>query len=541
VSVPRGTHPDPLRARCERALAEAVTERARVRHTAELIELLADRDALRARALAGPTLEAAERLDDPWLVARTRLAVAYARIALGRTERVGAEMRAAREMFTDLGDAAMVRRARLLMATVTVYRGDAAAATAMLHELMPELASAGDEWLHARAVNELGNAHAIRAEVGRALDLYADAERRFRGLGDRAWTAIVLQNAAFNECVRAERAIEEGRPEDAARDFASAAARCGAARADVPDDAPLVTAYVEGAAGRALHGLGRLDDALAAFARAETAGTRAGDTRVLGENRAFAARTLAAAGRGPAAVATIESAIATLERADDGRALAGALLVASEVHEAGGRYREALTAHRRFHAVRERLHRETMAATATLHQLRAEADRAREEARLDPLTGLPNRRALEDRVLTLTAEATRTGMPLALGLLDLDHFKRINDEHSHLTGDEVLRVCARLLRAACREDDVVARLGGEEFALLLPEADIETATAVCERVRQRIAHHDWSSVAEGVVVTASVGVVEVPAEGPDAAFARADANLYMAKAAGRDRVVAGSD
>jgi diguanylate cyclase (GGDEF)-like protein len=509
-----------------------------VRHTAELIELLADRDAVRARALAGPTLAAAERLDDPWLVARTRLSAAYARITLGDPDRVAAEMRAAERTFAELGDQRAALRARVLLATVAVYRGDAAAATAMLNDLIAPLAAHGDEWLRAFAMNGLANAHAVREEVDRALGLYADAARRFGATGDRAWTAIVLQNAAFNECVRAERAAEEGRPEDARRGFASAAARCATARACVPDDAPLVAAYVEGAAGRAQHGQGRLDAALEAFARAEAAGARAGDPRVHGENRALAARALAAAGRGPAALAAVTSAVGTLERAEDGRALAGALLVATEVHERAGRFRDALDAHRRYHAVCERLHRETLAASATVHELRAEADRARAEARQDPLTGLPNRRGLEDRVAALTAEAARTDTPLSLGLLDLDHFKRINDGHSHLTGDEVLRICARLLRAACRDGDVVARMGGEEFALLLPEADLATAVAVCERVRRRVAVHGWHRLADGLAVTASVGVAQVGPDGPAAAFARADANLYAAKAGGRDRVVA---
>ena len=156
----------------------------------------------------------------------------------------------------------------------------------------------------------------------------------------------------------------------------------------------------------------------------------------------------------------------------------------------------------------------------------------------DPLTGLANRRQLDTRFAEELARAQRFAHPLSVALLDLDHFKQINDGCGHAVGDEVLRTVALLLRRECRAIDVVSRFGGEEFAILLPETGLEGARTVCEKVRSAIERFAWAKLHVQLSVTVSLGVFEL-AGGMDASSAleRADQLLYSAKQAGRNRVM----
>ncbi len=179
--------------------------------------------------------------------------------------------------------------------------------------------------------------------------------------------------------------------------------------------------------------------------------------------------------------------------------------------------------------------------------LRAERDRLQHKAQqlgrdahLDVLTGLPNRRALEVRLHDLLQRATTTPTAACLAIVDIDHFKAINDRHGHMLGDEVLRAIGALLAQGFREPDFVARWGGEEFVALLHGASPAHAQAACERLRLAIAAHDWSTLAAGLAVTASIGVHALhPDDAQEHAIGGADRALYAAKRGGRNRVVLG--
>jgi two-component system cell cycle response regulator len=170
------------------------------------------------------------------------------------------------------------------------------------------------------------------------------------------------------------------------------------------------------------------------------------------------------------------------------------------------------------------------------------ADKARLEAlaTTDAVTTLLNRRALVDRLSHEMERARRYGTPLALLMVDLDHFKDINDTHGHLVGDEALREVARVLDSAVRNVDIVARYGGEEFAIVLPETSNEGAVAFAERVRERVAEHVFANERlPSLRITVSVGVASVPSadiESVEDFFARSDEALYRAKAGGRNQV-----
>jgi diguanylate cyclase (GGDEF)-like protein/PAS domain S-box-containing protein len=156
----------------------------------------------------------------------------------------------------------------------------------------------------------------------------------------------------------------------------------------------------------------------------------------------------------------------------------------------------------------------------------------------DHLTGLANRRALFDACELELQRWHRAPRPLSLVLIDADHFKRINDNFGHATGDAVLRHLAAGLSATFRAMDVVARLGGEEFVVLLPGCDEHTAFAEAQRLCERIAAHAVTVNGAAVHYTVSIGVATMDAavEGVDALIERADRAMYAAKAAGRNRV-----
>ncbi len=236
--------------------------------------------------------------------------------------------------------------------------------------------------------------------------------------------------------------------------------------------------------------------------------------------------------------------------------------VLAEVLAAQGRHRQAYDAHRDFHALYVSQSDEAMQrrarAVATEHEMQSlarevEAARAQTDeltktnaalaARTDlllrhsledGLTGLPNRRCLDQAFETTRAHASS----YAIAMIDIDHFKSVNDELSHLVGDRVLRTVARLLRDELRVPDLLARYGGEEFTAVIETGDDDDASAIGERLRLAVRSGPWHRLARDLRVTVSVGVaLWNEAADPYEVLAIADQRLRQAKRAGRDRVV----
>jgi two-component system cell cycle response regulator len=156
----------------------------------------------------------------------------------------------------------------------------------------------------------------------------------------------------------------------------------------------------------------------------------------------------------------------------------------------------------------------------------------------DTLTGIGNRRAGLEFLERFHAAAQRHHMPLAAALVDVDHFKRINDRHGHETGDRVLKQIATMLATSMRRADAAVRWGGEEFLLVFPQTGLQGARLVCERLRMLIERSDIRGRSgERLVVTVSIGVASQDERGVDAMLLRADAALYEAKERGRNRVM----
>jgi len=249
------------------------------------------------------------------------------------------------------------------------------------------------------------------------------------------------------------------------------------------------------------------------------------------------------------AAAAFEKALVTLDSASYHVTVMEHLATALE---RCGRWQEALQRYKEFHALQvrvsaERAQRNARVAAARLdigreraksrqlassnQLLRRRAEDLVRQANEDALTGLPNRRQVD----SMLADWPR---PISVALLDVDHFKQVNDRHSHAVGDEVLKQLAAIMRRNCRPHETPARLGGEEFLLILESGQEADIGRVAERLRAAVEAFDWPSIAAGLRVTISIGVA-LAREAADAEdlLAVADRRLYVAKREGRNRVV----
>ncbi len=181
---------------------------------------------------------------------------------------------------------------------------------------------------------------------------------------------------------------------------------------------------------------------------------------------------------------------------------------------------------------------------ATMEQealgFRANLEEQRQKALIDPLTGLPNRAAWEERLGHEMAVWQKNKTNLLVCILDLDHFKRINDGYGHLAGDRVLKIVAKVVKKQLRPTDFIARFGGEEFVILLPATQVTAGLALLEKLRTAVEECPFHFKSEPVTITVSTGVTALrPGERSDVALKRADQALYRAKENGRNRVEQG--
>jgi diguanylate cyclase (GGDEF)-like protein len=248
------------------------------------------------------------------------------------------------------------------------------------------------------------------------------------------------------------------------------------------------------------------------------------------------------------------------------RLAADAFLELAGWFEASGDLPNAVEHHKRFHALHDEVLRGELRATAIAHQIwldfqklrrdvkryqkHAESlardngelsqriDRLARVAHEDAVTGLSNRRYLDLRLPELVAAVHEHKSRLCVGIVDIDHFKSINDVCSHSVGDAVLRTVAHMISAHCREGDVSARYGGDEFVICLVDARLDAAMTMLERLRSLVEVHDWSAMHADLNVTLSIGVSEIEVNDSVATLMhRVDLALYRAKHAGRNRVV----
>ncbi len=185
-----------------------------------------------------------------------------------------------------------------------------------------------------------------------------------------------------------------------------------------------------------------------------------------------------------------------------------------------------------------KLHTELDKANQGIAQQRRQIEELRVQARIDALTRIPNRAAFDERLDEYISLLERTNLAFTLMLVDIDHFKQINDTHGHVNGDRILSGVAAKLSDSVRGVDFAARYGGEEFAVIFPGTDANEALVVAERVRQDIAKTNFRLDTENVRITVSGGLAECrKGMEPSAIIAEADGALYQAKSGGRNQIL----
>jgi diguanylate cyclase (GGDEF)-like protein len=398
-----------------------------------------------------------------------------------------------------------------------------------LHEVLRLSIVAGHAWDEAMSRNDIahytmetGDLDAAEREIAAA---FATAEPL---APDNRFALAVLS------CTRSEIRLRAGRAEEALAD----AERAVDLLTTGGDPNPYLLAMTVVIEVQALLALGRLDEAERSGQRAvERLGERVPQARSMILSTVAAA--LREAGRIEEAFTVLTHSV-EIERAafQELSALQRGLERATLETRAARTESDALAAtNRELRKVVEELAEARGALERRTSQLETLQEQLREQADRDWLTGLHNRRYLA-REVGRHAAAPGPG-PFSLAVLDLDHFKVVNDRFGHPAGDEVLMRVAALLLGEMRGQDVVVRTGGEEFVLLMPQTDANAAATACERLRAALRDEPWGRIAPGMTLTASIGVATAETAGDLRALTEiADRRLYEAKRAGRDRVVA---
>lgn len=489
----------------------------------------------------------------------------------GEHDRAAAHAASALSLSQAQGDRLLSARARLASARVGWSIGDNDQALQDLETALPACRGGEDSELLFDTLNLLGIVYGELGNAEAALDWHQRALAVAESQGRPRLLAISRANMAGRELDLGETWLAEGRNVEAEAALLRSLELNEAALA-IAIEAQLqrVQVVVHSNRGAALALLGRREEALAAFAQQLRLAEGRGDQGSRVQRAQYLALMYREAGELEAARGIAAEGLGIGEQARTKNLLIPLYELASELAEQAGDHAEALRLYKRFHVLRSehalnsaqqrarvlavRLETERALAEAAAERQQAEAlRRANEElarraealgrdALQDPLTGLANRRRL-DTELALRHEAARAaGSPLCVALIDLDHFKLVNDRHSHAVGDQALRQLGALLQAHCRSQDLAARYGGEEFLIALDEVSPELALQICERLRQTVERHDWSALAPGLAVTASLGLADLAAHARlEDGLDQADAQLYRAKLEGRNRVCCASE
>jgi diguanylate cyclase (GGDEF)-like protein len=437
----------------------------------------------------------------------------------------------------------------------------------------------------ARCCNLLGITHRQLSDYGRALEMYELALKGFREAGDLKWQARVISNIGaveiqlgnhtaalelFDHALDLRRETQDN--EGAGFDLNNAA--FGHIQRALQHRAAGNGAGCQGEAESALRLLDRalaiarqfgykrleafclqtMGEAYQAMSRPEVALGLADQFLKLAhdsDDKWIEAYGLACIGeikhqlgQDVEGVALLKTALHTFETLGSRDETARVLRSLSQAHESTGNLTEALACLRRAGVIEQSLRSEdterrarALSARRRLDQATQETERYKRLALEDALTGLANRRQLDDRLATLLREAATRGTVVTVALADVDHFKGINDRFSHAVGDEVLRCVGEILRAHCRLGDIAGRYGGEEFMLIFRGLEMRSANEICERVRRAVEIYDWQSIHPQLRVTLSMGLASSSSfEHAQGLLDAADHWLYEAKHHGRNQV-----
>lgn len=490
------------------------------------------------RTLRGVLIEAhwrAERLGDEAAVHRAALLLAEMHLREGQLGVAGRAGHQAQAWAEQHGDAYLLARAHRILAQFFRLMGDSSDALSHSVQCVMHLTDDAPRSIRAQHLTSLSAALYENGSYEQGDRNSREALRLATDLGDVRLMLRILNNMTYTAYVVGD--------EPAARALAERMRDVCARAGHTPGAKELDTlARVE------LLG-GRYDAVEATLAGVIVGVVPDEDGDGIVECLVTLAETRRITGRYQEAQAALDRVVRECDAQGLARLRAQARQEQAALFAAAGRFQEAYEEYRRFYADTAALQSEQRQARASALQAAFETDEARrtsehfrEMAHRDALTGLYNRRFIDDHLPTLLGDATVRREPVSVAIVDLDHFKQINDTLSHATGDAVLQCVGRILQEATSGPAFAARLGGEEFLLVFPGVGEAEAMYLCEEVRRRIRAYAWAPVTGSHPVSASLGVTTAPDGGktmPDL-LARADANLYVAKRSGRDRVEADS-
>jgi len=421
--------------------------------------------------------------------------------------------------------------------TLFAQLGDYAGAIEQFQTALDRVSHVVEDDVYSVVSNNLGRAHRELGEYDRAEEVLVEALSQFAADDISFPRSGQLINLGMVH-------IEAGRPAEGRRHIESAL------QIALAGGYQRIVGAAQHAIGLALYQEGALAEAKPYFEESIKLRTDLGERTDLAETQVCYAQLLRDMNDTAGAEAILHSVVDGLNATSVVRPRVDALLLLYRISRERGDLAQALDfhvayaeQHRKLVDDRAMLRYQALQARYRHEQLvrEREAERARglafeALAHTDPLTGIANRRFADTHIDAALADALASGRALSVCLLDIDHFKQVNDAHSHEVGDAVLQGVARLLESQLRNSDVVARYGGEEFILVFAGAAAQQAEEACLRLLNVIRSHDWRRTHPGLAITVSAGVADSQGASTRAALlAAADAALYRAKAAGRDR------
>ena len=532
-------------AQLESRLHEPLPVHERVKLLNEMAEQLYERDAARGATVAREAVELARATGDA-------LGEAQALYCLGRNLYSQADYPAVFEtqaasaaLFRALADAHGEARCANLLGITYRQLSDYGRALESYDTALKGFRETGDLKWQARVISNIGNVEIQLGNHVAALELFDQALDLRREVGDNEGAGFDLNNAAFGRIQRAVQ-LRAGGEADASQVEAEAALRLL--------DRALAISRQFGYKRLEAMCLQTMGEAYQAMARPEVALGMADDFLRLAResnDKWIEGYGLACVGeirhqlkQNPEGKEDLAAALSIFEALGSRDQMARVLRVLSQVYEAQGDLTDALACIRRAGEIEQRLRTEetesrarALAARRRMEAARLETERYKRLAMEDSLTGLANRRQLDERLEALMREARRNGAAVTVALADVDHFKGINDRFSHAVGDEVLRCVGEILRAHCRLGDLAGRYGGEEFMLVFRHLDMKAASDICERVRRAVEDWDWKSIHPQLRVTLSMGLASSASfDNPQGVLDAADHWLYEAKHHGRNQI-----
>jgi diguanylate cyclase (GGDEF)-like protein len=546
-------------------VAGAGSEPERIGALLELGTWLASADPRSAVAVADEGLAAARKSGDEVLLAKAMRVHAQAQLHTVGPRAAYEELGRARALSVELDDTVGIAWCDHFIGVTLEYLGDPGGSTVYLERALNGFVAAGDPGGQSWSLSALGDNQFLVDRLDEALALLQRARGLAEQSNDRLAEGAALVHLGEVHGKMGVRAAGFGRGTQARSAFAASLGSLrrayeGAMQSgDIAREPVALSTQV-----LPLCWLGRYNEAIIVAEHAlRLAGEIDLDSISVGALH-YAGMAYLATGAVAQAIAHLQRALALHEQWELTYDTVEVLRLLVQAHETSGDIATALALHKRLLTaellLRDRVgDREDQIAVARFEAERrsevSEADGARLQrlsrvnrrlagerramerlAHTDALTGIANRRHFDAALTRLLVQAELTQENVSLVLLDLDFFKRINDTHSHVVGDRVLATVAAELARHCRASDLAARVGGEEFAVLLPGIDIVAAELVAQRLRNSIAELELSQAAPGLQVTVSAGVASASGGDSTALVAAADRALYQAKTGGRNQV-----